>query len=93
MRTVYYPGPSVPPELHDVEQVHHVAGVHLRRGPVEIVDDAIAEQLVAAGLVTAEPPAPKARPEIVSAADTPASFVEDVKLSRRQRSAAAEEKE
>lgn len=57
MRTVYYPGPSVPPELHDVEQVHHAAGVHLRRGPVEIDDDLLAQQLVECGLVTAEPTA------------------------------------
>lgn len=57
MRTVYYPGPSVSPDLYDVEQVHHAAGVHLRRGAVDVDDDLLAQQLVECGLVTAEPTA------------------------------------
>jgi len=52
-KVVFYPGPAVPPDQYDVEQIHHVAGLRIRRGPNTIEDEAIADQLVASGLFTA----------------------------------------
>jgi len=61
-KTVHYPGPSVPPEMYDVEQIHHIAQVRIARGPVTIEDDAIADQLVEAGLFSAAPTAESKKP-------------------------------